>query len=79
MAKTQASNKRAADNGEGSAHPQPTAQEGFFFLSIIRNLTNRLEVDWDKVALESGHKSADVAKVSFQTTSTPICSGLALI
>jgi hypothetical protein len=43
---------------------EPNAQEAYFFFNIIKNVKGKLDVDWDKVALDTGFKSAEVARVS---------------
>jgi len=48
---------------ENKPTPQPTLAEAYFFLNIIKYVKTKLEVDWDKVAEESGFKNAETAKV----------------
>ncbi|KAG0647929.1 hypothetical protein D0Z07_6041 [Hyphodiscus hymeniophilus] len=43
----------------------PTAKDGLFFLTILMNMSNKPEVDWDLVAAEAGFKNAKVASTRF--------------
>jgi hypothetical protein len=43
--------------------PSPT--EALLFYSIVKNMKNKADVDWDTVAAESGFKNAGVAKVRY--------------
>ncbi|OAA64399.1 hypothetical protein SPI_03046 [Niveomyces insectorum RCEF 264] len=45
--------------------PEPNPQEARLFYSMIRNLTNHPDIDWDGVATDSGFKNAAVAKKRF--------------
>lgn len=54
--------KTPTKGGDPSA-PQPSVQEGCFFLSILNNIQNKPEIDWPKVAMEAGFKNAETAKV----------------
>jgi len=47
----------------GKAAPEPSPQEARFFFSIIKNMTNKPEIDWDAVAQDSGFKNGKVAIV----------------
>ncbi|KAH6669881.1 hypothetical protein B0J14DRAFT_565654 [Halenospora varia] len=44
---------------------EATAKDGFFFLSIINHMRNKLEVDWEAVAGEVGYSNGTTAKVRF--------------
>ncbi|KAH8657158.1 hypothetical protein BGZ60DRAFT_434804 [Tricladium varicosporioides] len=44
---------------------EASAKDGFFFLSIINHMKNKLEVDWEAVAGEVGYSNGTTAKVRF--------------
>lgn len=72
--KTPAKSGASSTPGDTAEPPkvQPSVQEAYFFLSILKNQQNKPEVDWDKVAQESGFKNAETAKVcSIRRVSTP--------
>lgn len=45
-----------------------SAQEGLFFFTIVKNMKNKADVDWDTIATELGFKNAGVAKVCLLPT-----------
>ncbi|KAL1884342.1 hypothetical protein VTK73DRAFT_36 [Phialemonium thermophilum] len=49
----------------GGEFPQPSVQEAYFFLSILKNQISKPDVDWDKVAAECNFKNAETARVRF--------------
>ena len=42
---------------------EPSAQEAYFFLTIIKHTRNKVDVDWDSVALEMRYANGNTAKV----------------
>lgn len=42
---------------------EPTPQEAFFFLNIIKHTRNKVDVDWDEVSTEMGYANGNTAKV----------------
>jgi hypothetical protein len=60
--------------GDDKPCPQPTIAEAYFFLNIIKFQKNKLDVEWDKVAEESGFKNAETAKVCIIFVSSDILS-----
>ncbi|KAN0110141.1 hypothetical protein V8E51_006528, partial [Hyaloscypha variabilis] len=59
-----ATNTAGPSNGSPSG-PAPTPKEAMFFLSILNNMKNKPEVDWDVVAAKSGFNSGKTAATRF--------------
>ncbi|KOS20521.1 hypothetical protein ESCO_005416 [Escovopsis weberi] len=44
---------------------EPTPAEAMFFFSILKNMKNKADIDWQAVAADQNFKNAEVAKVRF--------------
>ncbi|KAL8365771.1 hypothetical protein RB595_004516 [Gaeumannomyces hyphopodioides] len=63
---------REAPTTPGPRRIDPTPQEAYFFLYILKHLKNKPEVDWEAVAQEANFKNGPTAnKLGFAASPTP--------
>ncbi|KLU81622.1 hypothetical protein MAPG_00707 [Magnaporthiopsis poae ATCC 64411] len=66
---TETPDKGGADEAPATPSPRkidPTPQEAYFFLYILKHLKNKPEVDWEAVAREANFKNGPTANARFR-------------